>query len=589
MTSFQVSPGVQFTEFDQKRIAPTIATTPGGFAGTFQWGPVLERVLIDSENNLVSRFGKPNDDTAVSFFVSASFLAYGSALNVVRVVGEDAANATSSTTNTFDGDGIETDFTLDFEPISVDTITVTVGGTTQTPTTDYTVSGTTLTFTSAPATGTDNITVVEKQLIKNEDDFDNIVGLPSSAYARYPGALGNSLKVILADSTSFSSLSDAEQAIFEDTPTGQEIHFAVIDEDGSFTGTAGTLLEIKQFLSKTDNTFYSDGTVKYYKKYINQSSKYVFVTDLDDFSAGAVSLTNGVSDDTVADADIQSGYTLFANADEIDVSLIVGGDVSAANAAWINSNISTVRRDCVAFFSPELDDVVNNSGSEVDDIKTYRTTIGSTSYGVLDSGWKQMYDRYNDVKRWVPLNGDTAGLCVKTDDLAEPWFSPAGLNRGQIKNVIKLAWNPTKAQRDELYKSSINPVVTFQGEGTLLYGDKTLLTRPGSFDRINVRRLFIVLEKTIATAAKYTLFELNDEFTRLQFRQTVEPFLRDVQGRRGIYDFNVVCNEDNNTEQVRSEHRFVGDIYVSPAESINYIQLNFIATETGVIFDEINN
>jgi phage tail sheath protein FI len=205
----------------------------------------------------------------------------------------------------------------------------------------------------------------------------------------------------------------------------------------------------------------------------------------------------------------------------------------------------------------------------------------------MDSGYKYRYDKYNDMYRYVPLNGDIAGLMVRTDSTRDPWFSPAGFNRGQIKNIVKLAWNPDKANRDTLYKNGVNPVVTFPGQGTILYGDKTLLAKPSAFDRINVRRLFIVLEKAIATASKFTLFEYNDEFTRAQFRSLVEPFLRDVQGRRGIYDFRVVCDETNNTGEVIDRNEFVGDIYIKPARSINFIQLNFVAVRSGVEFSEV--
>jgi phage tail sheath protein FI len=205
----------------------------------------------------------------------------------------------------------------------------------------------------------------------------------------------------------------------------------------------------------------------------------------------------------------------------------------------------------------------------------------------MDSGWKLMYDRYNDSYRYVPCNGDTAGVCVITDNAADPWFSPAGYNRGQLKNVVKMAYTPNKTDRDTIYKAGVNPIVGFPGEGTVLFGDKTMLSKPSAFDRINVRRLFIVLEKAIATAAKFQLFEFNDAFTRAQFSSLVEPFLRDVQGRRGLYDFKVVCNESNNTPEVIDGNRFVADIYLKPAKSINFIQLNFIATRTGVSFEEV--
>jgi phage tail sheath protein FI len=249
--------------------------------------------------------------------------------------------------------------------------------------------------------------------------------------------------------------------------------------------------------------------------------------------------------------------------------------------------VAEVRKDVIVFASPTLANVVNNSGSEATDISTFRDSLTSSSYAVLDSGWKYQYDRYNDVYRWVPLNGDTAGLCVRTDNTRDPWFSPAGFNRGQIKNVVKLAFNPDKADRDQLYKNGINPIVNFPGQGVVLYGDKTLLAKPSAFDRINVRRLFIVLEKAIATASKFTLFEFNDEFTRASFRNLVEPFLRDVQGRRGIYDFRVVCDDTNNTPEVIDRNEFRGDIYIKPARSINFIQLNFVAVRTGVEFEEI--
>jgi phage tail sheath protein FI len=234
-----------------------------------------------------------------------------------------------------------------------------------------------------------------------------------------------------------------------------------------------------------------------------------------------------------------------------------------------------------------MTDVVDSAGSETTNIISTRNSYGSSSYMVMDSGYKYQYDKYNDVYRWVPLNGDIAGLAVRTDVERDPWFSPAGFNRGAIKNVIKLAWNPAKADRDELYKVGINPVVTFPGEGTVLYGDKTLLSRPSAFDRINVRRLFIVLEKSIARAARSTLFEFNDEFARSQFVNLIEPFLRDVQGRRGIYDFRVVCDTTNNTPEVIDRNEFVGDIYIKPARSINFIQLNFVAVRTGVSFQEV--
>lgn len=266
--------------------------------------------------------------------------------------------------------------------------------------------------------------------------------------------------------------------------------------------------------------------------------------------------------------------------------MLLTGPASKAVALAV-IGICDDRRDCIAFVSPEKDDVINNSGDETNDVIDFRNQLPSTSYAVMDTGWKFQFDKFNDVFRFVPLNGDIAGLLVRTDNLADPWFSPAGFNRGQIRDAVKLAFNPNKTARDELYSRGINPVVSFPGQGTVLYGDKTLLSRPSAFDRINVRRLFIILEKSIAKAAQFILFEFNDEFTRSQFRQLVEPFLREVQGRRGIFDFKVVADETNNTPEVIDRNEFVADIFIKPTRSINFIQLNFIAVRTGVSFSEV--
>ena len=301
-------------------------------------------------------------------------------------------------------------------------------------------------------------------------------------------------------------------------------------------------------------------------------------------------MTDGKDGTTPSAAQKIAGYNYFKDADDVDVSLILGGSADATLAEHLITNIAEVRKDCIVCLSPERADVVNNNsydGKETDDVISFRDSLSSSSYAVMDSGWKYQYDKYNDVYRYVPLNADTAGLMVQTDSTRDPWYSPAGFNRGNVKNTVRLAYNPNKAERDRLYKKGINPVVTFPGQGTVLYGDKTMLANPSAFDRINVRRLFIVLEKAISTAAKFTLFEFNDDFTRSQFRNLVDPFLRDVQGRRGITDFRVVCDATNNTSGVIDRNEFVGDIYVKPNRSINYIQLNFTAVRTGVEFSEI--
>ena len=319
----------------------------------------------------------------------------------------------------------------------------------------------------------------------------------------------------------------------------------------------------------------------------------VAITDADGlankYTLSAGSDGNGES--AISLGDLAKGYDLYQDAAEIDVSLILTGKSRHGTNGtgllnYLIDNIAEVRKDCVVFGSPQKEDLIGETDPSAK-IVDFRNSTTSSSYAVLDSGYKYQYDKYNDIYRWIPLNGDVAGLVVRTDDQRDPWFSPGGFNRGQIKNVVKLAFNPKKAYRDILYKNGINPVVAFPGQGTVLFGDKTLLAKPSAFDRINVRRLFIVLEKAISTAAKFTLFEFNDEFTRAQFVSLVEPFLRDVQGRRGIYDYRVVCDESNNTGEVIDRNEFVGDIYIKPARAINFIQLNFIAVRTGVEFSEV--
>ena len=310
-------------------------------------------------------------------------------------------------------------------------------------------------------------------------------------------------------------------------------------------------------------------------------------------TAVTYTLTGGVDDLAPSAGNLQDAFKMFDNAEVYDISLVMTGAVNPTVAKYVVDNVASVRKDCVVFLSPATDAGAMITGVSstaiLADTLEYRTTDLNvdSSYAVLDSGWKYQYDRYNDKYRWVPLNGDIAGLCARTDYTNDSWWSPGGFNRGQIKNVVKLSFNPNQAQRDQLYKIGVNPVVSFPGSGTVLYGDKTLLSKPSAFDRINVRRLFITLEKAIATAAKAMLFEFNDSFTRAQFRSMVEPFLRDVQGRRGIIDFRVVCDETNNNGSIIDRNEFVGDIYIKPTRSVNYITLNFIAARTSVSFDEI--
>lgn len=390
-----------------------------------------------------------------------------------------------------------------------------------------------------------------------------------------------------------------------------EVSVVVVDEDGLITGTPGQVLEIYQNLSRATDARKEDGTTNFYKTAINDFSRWILATnDRSGSSSNTLSNlanstnttvytrslvrgTDGATENTVSMSAIGSAYDLFADASTVDVSLILQGKAIGTNsvqlANYLIDNIAEVRKDCVVFLSPAYSDVVgiDTEGVQAQNIVDFRNALRRTSYAFMDSGYKYQYDKYADVYRYIPLNGDIAGITARSDSLKDPWFSPAGFTRGQIKNLVKLAFSPGKTERDLLYKNDVNPIVTFPGQGTVLYGDKTLLGRASAFDRINVRRLFIVLEKAIATASNSTLFEFNDDFTRSQFVSLVEPYLRDVQGRRGIFDFRVVCDETNNTAEVIDSNRFVGDIYIKPAKSINFIQLNFVAVRSGVEFNEI--
>jgi phage tail sheath protein FI len=867
--AFQVSPGINVSEIDLTTSVPALATTVGGFGGVFRWGPVGKFVLVDSENTLANRFGKPTSDNYETFYTAANFLSYGNALYVSRAGTTtgfvNTATITAASTTTLAADGTALGLTVgdrvQGDSIADDTFVTAANTIAITLSRAATSSSSSLlTFIannrvlSAYAGNTATV-VASNVVVRNSEEFEN-KGAANATFAgtefvaRYPGALGNSLKVSMCDSaTQFSEtvvfetnttwgattantykLADfanatmsiavgsntanvaflwssadfalrvntavsaaatkrtigsnsvatniitsaghgfvgnttsvyfapatanslntiqglsagteyfvlslgvdtfslsltsngtplaisngAANTIVFVTPTagldvgltlaqarlavtalrdkitvgdyvevgnttigkqnmkvtaegpqiddGQNIYFSlnfdstwnksanvsstsltrqweyfnvvdsapgvsssmtnagrtivdevsvvVVDEDGLISGTPGQVLEIYQNLSRATDAKKDDGTTNYYKTAINDFSRWIWATN---DRAGATSNTilnvanstnattytrsfvrgvDGATESTVSMTALGSAYDLFADASTVDISLLLQGKAIGTNdvqlANYLIDNIAEVRKDCVVFVSPAYSDVVGiaTEGVQAQNIVNFRNALRNTSYAFLDSGYKYQYDKYADMYRYVPLNGDIAGLTARSDSLKDPWFSPAGFTRGQIKNLVKLAFSPGKTERDLLYKNDVNPVVTFPGQGTVLYGDKTLLGRASAFDRINVRRLFIVLEKAIATASNSTLFEFNDEFTRSQFVNLVEPYLRDVQGRRGIFDFRVVCDETNNTAEVIDSNRFVGDIYIKPAKSINFIQLNFVAVRSGVEFNEI--
>ena len=398
--------------------------------------------------------------------------------------------------------------------------------------------------------------------------------------------------------------------------SNDELHIVIVDEDGGISGTAGTILEVFEGLSQASDAKTDNGATNYYVDVIYNQSEYIYWMDHETTLANAgssktsqafdnvggtatalftSSLTGGTDDNVPTNGELATAYDLFKDGETVDVNLLLTGpsqtnsDATGVTKATAVIDVAEFRKDVVAFISPASADVlsITDAIAQTENVKGFADALSSTSYAVLDSGYKYQYDKYNDVYRFVPLNGDVAGLCARTDNIADSWFSPAGLNRGQIRGAVKLAYNPNKSQRDTLYRARINPVATFPGQGTVLFGDKTLLSKPSAFDRINVRRLFITLEKAISTASKFQLFEFNDEFTRAQFRNSVEPFLRDVQGRRGLTDFLVVCDDTNNTGEVIDRNEFRADIFIKPNRSINFITLNFVATRSGVSFSEV--
>ena len=665
--AFRVSPGVSIKEVDLTTIVPAVATTPGGFAGYFHWGPVDEIVTVTQETELANIFGKPQNDNYVDFFTPANFLSYGNNCQVVRVVGSAAKNSHATKTGTT-GTGIATLiinnetqfgasagltsstpavsgavlFASKYPGVLGNSLKVVVtsgpGTTTGTIAANFGLGATAIRITKAMGTtaafsvgdeitfndGT-SVTVrsVEGRGISGGDIFlasgsANGITLNLSTMLTKDQSSGAAFthKSIYAKYVGSNSYTTPYAA--DAGGSGDQINVLVFDRDGTWTGTANTLLEKFEGLSRATDARKFDGSSNYYRTVINDQSAYVWALSQDIQANTAFTATktdwlrigSGIAFETfmadnvnvfgltgaasAAPTDSErwsGGWSKFADADTVDVSLLPTGNASATLEQLVVQNVCEKRLDCMAFCSPAQTDVENKLPYEaLNSLKTFRDTTFNinSSYAVIDSGWKYQLDTYNNIVRLVPLNGDIAGLVARTEFTNEAWFSPAGFNRGQIKNVVKLAYNPSsEAHRDELYTRQVNPVVSFPGEGVILFGDKTAQTRPSAFDRINVRRLFIVLEKAIATASKFFLFEQNDAFTRAQFKNLVVPFLKTVQQRRGITDFKVVCDETNNTGEVIDRNEFVADIFVKPTRSINFIQLNFIATKTGVNFSEV--
>jgi hypothetical protein len=627
----QLSPGVNYSEIDLTNVTPNIASTTAAIAGVFQWGPAEKIITITSEDDLVRVFGKPlRDDNGIDFHCAANFLQYGRDLRVVRAIGSDETNANSSdftglqyaNEDVFSGSfGLTAAFYAKYPGVLGNSLKVVV------------IDGdgeVTLTVGATASIGTNTIrfsTVLGGTLEENDkliyqtNQFSQTFLVDSAAgntvttktYIASTLGLSASMKFRSKYADLFQLTAETSTQASSKGGANDELNVAVIDEDGLFTGTKGTILETFQNVSKAYDARNNDGQPNYVTSVINAESNYIWVGDIEqlwgqtgnaqdlttsfsDISGGFASakvsrysLSGGTGASSTTANIFTKGYSKFLDRDNIDISLLISGR-SDETTVKLLADLVNERKDCVLFVSPALTDVLNRTQTTAtSNVINRRNNIYAinSSYVVMDSGWKYIYDKYNDMFRYIPLNPDIAGLCARSESATQAWFSPAGLNRGTIRNSIKLAFNPDQSSRDLLYVNTINPVATFSGEGTILFGDKTMLKKPSAFDRINVRRLFITLEKAIATSAKYSLFEVNDEFTRSQFRNLVIPYLRNVQAQRGITDFRVICDETNNTGQVIENNQFVADIYIKPARSINFIQLNFIATRTDSTFTEI--
>jgi hypothetical protein len=670
--AFRVSPGVSIKEIDLTTVVPAVATTPGGYAGYFYWGPCKEIVTVASERELAGVFGKPDSTNFVDFFTPANFLQYGNNIQVVRVVGSAATNSAALISGGTVGVDINNESEYDAPIAAVTTAAAngvvfagkypgalgnslkvvaiagsgitTYGGICTDSALDFGATG--LTFRTATQSTAyhfskgdslifaDGTNVLVDSVSKTNDDAtffgvtaqnNEFSGVTAANFIKLAfqnplpksQSVGATFQVKSVYSNYVNTIASTTNYAAAQGGSGDMVSVLVFDADGKWTGTSGTLLEKYEAVSRATDARNTDGSGNYYDTVIRDQSNYIYGirADLADNTGGVSTKTNwtalnaisgarlvghnvisvglsGGLDGTPTDAErYNDGWSYFADAETVDVSLLPLGNASATLAKLVVNNICEKRLDCMAFASPASTDVVSKLPYEaLTALKTFRDSTFNinSSYAVLDSGWKYQLDTYNNVIRTVPLNADIAGLVARTEFTNEAWFSPAGFNRGQVKNVVKLAYNPsTEAHRDELYTRQINPVVSFPGEGVILFGDKTAQTRPSAFDRINVRRLFIVLEKAIATASKFFLFEQNDAFTRAQFKNLVVPFLKTVQQRRGITDFKVVCDDTNNTGEVIDRNEFVADIFVKPTRTINFIQLNFIATKTGVNFTEV--
>ena len=568
------SPAVVVKEIDLTNGVANVPTSTGAFVGDFSWGPCDEPTRVNNEASLVGTFGAPTTTNTIDFHSASSYLRYSDDLYIVR-------EYTALAKNAYDSDA-----------------------------------------SSSPlVTNVDNW---EDQAISSGADSHTFI-------ARWPGELGNSLKISVAGAADVGYASWPYKSFFDGQPQTSihavaldsaastqslstikdEAHVVVIDEDGKFTGTRGTILETFPYVSMASNAKTTDGTSSYIKNVINKGSKYIWmggfngkfgneagtpITTTSDYSTGftgdvSISLVGGVNSAALTTTDYATGFDKFEDPNALSVDFLIAPGVgTAADQVTIVNDLvgiaQTIRKDCMVITSPYRGAIVGAATP----VTTTLSSVGGftrSSYLSVDNNYLKVYDKYNDQYIKIPAASSTAGIMAATDNNFAPWFSPAGTRRGQYFGVTSLAYSPNKSERDQLYQAGINPIANIPGQGILLYGDKTHLARPSAFDRINVRRLFLVLERAISNAAQNILFEFNDEFTRAEFVNVVEPLLRDVKGRRGITDFKMVCDETNNTPLIIDTNQFVATLFIKPARSINFITLNFTAVRTGVAFEEV--
>ena len=583
LTAPSLSPAIIVREFDLTPVVPNVDTSLSGYVGAFKWGPVDVPTIVQTEEQLASVFGVPDEERAVDYFSAAQFLRYSGNLIVNRtipvgVVTDSALNATSG------GGGI---------------------------------------------------------LVKNEEHFEAQV-ISDMFIAKYPGLIGSSIKVAVfaiesgesAESVNtITSWNDWEYADKFDAIPGtsewaknqpgtvlnDETHIAIVDENGLISGTKNTVLETFSYVSVAKGAKTVDGGENFFKNVLNGFSNFVWMSEFDSVDmvngfywgkAPQISGTTNYADNVSWSADSSEvtlgggrdhqaldvgdymlGWDNFEDAETLDVSMLIAPGFNDADAQVtivndLTSIAATIRKDCLAVASPNRSAVVGSINPVQDTLAT-TNRFSASSYLAVDNNYLRVYDKYNDNYIYIPAASTTAGIMAATDYNYGPWYSPAGERRGEYFGATNLAYNARKADRDELYKKGVNPIIQYAGRGMLLWGDKTKLARPSAFDRINVRRLFLALEKSISVAARNFLFEFNDEFTRSEFVGIVEPLLREVQGRRGIQDFHVQCDEENNTPEVIDRNEMIASIFIKPARSINFITLNFVATRTGADFEEI--